>query len=105
MNIDFAPFQRLVDVVTLPNSKDGNYYIVIFVGHLTKWEEVFPVKVQRVIATATLLVHQILGIHGVPAEILSDRRKAFMSESFKEVERLLSFHKVNTMAYHPQTYG
>ena len=28
-----------------------------------------------------------------------------MSELFKEMEKLPSFHKVNTMAYHLQTYG
>ena len=50
---------------------------------------------------ATLLVEQITSRHGVPGEILSDRGKAFLSEMFKEVERLLGFHKVNTMAYHP----
>ena len=41
----------------------------------------------------------------VLAEILSDRVKAFLSDLFKEAERLLGFHKVNTTAYHPQTDG
>ena len=62
-------------------------------------------KNQSAATTATLLVEQIVSRHGVPAEILYDRRKAFLSELFKEVERLLGFHKVNTTAYHPQTDG
>lgn len=43
--------------------------------------------------------------HGVPSELLSDRRQAFLSGLLKEVERVLGYRKVNTMAYHPQTDG
>ena len=98
-----GPFQRIgVNVVKLPKSKDGNCYAVVFVDYLTKWPEVFPVKNQSAATIATLLVEQIVSKHGVPAEILSDRGKAFLSDLFKEVERLLGFHKVNTTAYHPE---
>ena len=86
-------------MVKLPKSKDGNCYAVVFIDYLTKWPEVFPVSAAT---TAMLLVEQIVSRHGVLAEILSDRGKAFLSDLFKEAERLLGFHKVNTMAYHPQ---
>ena len=43
--------------------------------------------------------------HGVPAEVLSDRGRSFLSSLMKEVEALLGFHEVNTSAYHPQTDG
>ena len=62
-------------------------------------------KDQTAATIATLLVEQIISRHGVPAEVLSDRGKAFLSELFKEVEKILGFCKVNTTAYHPQTDG
>ena len=101
-----GPFQRIgVDVVQLPKTKDGNQYAVVFMDYLTKWPEVFAVKDQTAATIATLLVEQIISRHGVPAEVLSDRGKAFLSELFREVEKILGFRKVNTTAYHPQTDG
>ena len=82
-----GPFQRVgVDVVQLPKTKDGNQYAVVFMDYLTKWPEVFAVKDQTAATIATLLVEQVISRHGVPAEVLSDRGKAFLSELFKEVE-------------------
>ena len=60
---------------------------------------------QSAATIARLLVEQVVSRHGVPAEILSDRGKSFLSGLMKEVEMLLGFHKVNTTAYHPQTDG
>lgn len=40
--------------------------------------------------------------HGVPAQILSDRGKAFLFWTF---EVLMGYHKLNTTAFHPQTDG
>ena len=58
---------------------------------------------QSVATIARVLVEEIIPRHGIPAEILSDRGQAFLSELMKEVEMLLGFHKTNTTAYHPQT--
>ena len=72
-----GPFQRVgVDVVQLPKTKNGNQYAVVFMDYLTKWPKVFAVKDQTAATIATLLVEQII-----------------------------SRHKVNTTAYHPQTDG
>lgn len=43
--------------------------------------------------------------HGVPAELLSDRGKMFLSGLMSEVCRLLGTHKANTTTYHPPTDG
>ena len=78
---------------------------MVFIDYLTKWPEVFAVVDQSAATIARLLVEQVVSRHGVPAEILSDRGKSFLSGPMKEVEMLLGFHKVNTTAYHPQTDG
>lgn len=101
-----GPFDRVgVDVVQLPRSHDGNQYAAVFMDCLTKWPEVFPVPDQSAATIAKLLVEGIVSRHGVPAEVLSDRGRSFLSGLMKEVEALLGFHKVNTTAYHPQTDG
>ena len=101
-----GPFDRVgVDVIQFPRSHHGNQYAVVFVDYLTKWPEVFAVPDQTAATIAKLLVGEIVSRHGVPAEILSDRGRAFLSGLMKEVERLLGFHKANTSAYHPQTDG
>jgi hypothetical protein len=101
-----GPFDRVgVDVIQLPRSRRGNQYAVVFVDYLTKWPEVFPVADQSAATIANLLVQEIVSRHSVPAEILSDRGRAFLSGLLQEVQRLLGFRKANTSAYHPQTDG
>ena len=77
----------------------------MFVDYLTKWPEVFAAPDQSAATIAKLLVDEIISQHGVPAEILSDRERAFFSGLMKEVRLLLGFHKANTSAYPPQTDG
>ena len=97
-----GPFERVgVDVIQFPRSNDGNKYAVVFVDYLTKWPEVFAVPDQTSATITQPLIEQIVSRHGVPAEVLPDRGKSFLSGLMKEVERLLGFHKVNTSAYHP----
>ena len=43
--------------------------------------------------------------HGVPAQLLSDSRAAFLSHLLMEICELLGVEKLNTMAYHPQMDG
>ena len=101
-----GPFDRVgVDVIKFPRSAQGNQYAVVFVDYLTKWPEVFAVPDQTALTIARLLVEHVITRHGVPAELLSDRRKAFLSKLLHEVYALMGMKKSNTTAYHPQTDG
>lgn len=101
-----GPFDRVgVDVIQFPMSFDGNRYAVVFMDYLTKWPVVFAVPDQTSLTIAHLLVDRVITRHGVPAELLSDRGKAFLSELMQEVYRIMGIHKVSTTAYHPQTDG
>ena len=51
------------------------------------------------------LSEEVVSRHGVPAELLSDRGKSFLSLLMQEVCSVLGVKKVNTTAYHPQTDG
>ena len=101
-----GPFDRVgVDVLKLPKSDQGNQYAVVFVDYLTKWPEVFAVPDQTSLTIARLLVEHVIPRHGVPAELLSDRAKAFLSQLIHEVYELMGIKKMNTTSYHPQTDG
>ena len=101
-----GPFDRVgVDVLQLPKSASGNRYAVVFVDFLTKWPEVFATPDQSALTIACLLVEQVICRHGVPAELLSDRGAAFLSQLLNEVYQLMGIRKTNTTAYHPQTDG
>ena len=101
-----GPFDRVgVDVLHFPKSAAGNQYAVVFVDYLTKWPEVFATPDQSAFTIAKLFVEEIVSRHGVPAQLLSDRGKAFLSQLMQEVNEVLGVKKVNTTAYHPQTDG
>lgn len=100
-------FDRVaVDCVgPLPPSKSGNRYLVVFSDYLTRWPEAFAVPTIDAPVIAKLFVNEILGRHGAPRTLLSDRGQNFMSILIREVCRLVNTEKVNTTAYHPQTDG
>ena len=50
-------------------------------------------------------MREVVCRHGVPAQLLSDRGKAFLSLLLREVCEVLGVKKLNTTAYHPQTDG
>ena len=94
-----------VDIVQLPQTLDGNCYVIVFLDYLTKWVEAFPVSDQKAETIARLLVENIVCRHGVPEELLSDRGPNFLSEIIQEICKLLGVRKINTSGYHPQCDG
>ncbi len=99
-------FDRVgVDVIKFPMSYHGNQYGVVFVDYLMKWPEVFATSNQSSLTISRLLVEEVISRHGVPAELLSDRGKAFPSKLMHGVYEIMGMQKTNTTAYHPQTDG
>ena len=100
-----GPFDRVgVDVIQFPKSYEGSQYGIVFVDYVTKWPEVFAAPDQTSLTIAQLLVDHVICRHGVPVQLLSDRRKAF-SSLMEDIYKLMGIHKVSTTAYHPQTNG
>ena len=101
-----GPFDHIgVDLLHFPKSASGNKYAVVFIDYLTKWPEVFATPDQSALTIAKLLVENVVCRHGVPAQLLSDRGAAFLSQLMKEVCKVLEVEKVNSTAYHPQIDG
>ena len=86
-----GPFHTIgVDILKLPQTFDGNQYVVVFLDYLTKWVEAFPVADQRAETVARLLVEEVICRHGAPERLLSDRGANFLSGLIAEVCRLLT---------------
>ena len=85
----------------LPETSRGNKHLLVVMGHLTKWREVFPTKDQQAKTVAEILVNRVLP----PVVIHSDQGRNFESHIMQEVCRLMGTHKSRTTAYHPQCDG
>ena len=100
------PFQIMgVDVTELPQTKQGNKYVVVFQDFFSKWPAVYPVSNQKAVRLARLLVDEIILMFGVPEALLSDRGTNLLSHLMLDVCDLLGVKKLNTTVYHPQCDG
>ena len=101
-----GPFRTVgINILKLPQTYDGNQYVVVFLDYLTKWVEAFPVADQRAETVVRLLTEEVICRHGAPERLLSDRGANFLSDLMAEVCRFMKVKKVNTLGYHPQTDG
>lgn len=96
-----------MDFITgLPVTKEGNNMIWVVVDRLSKMAHFIPTK-DTIEATdvAEMYVKHISRLHGLPAEIISDRDTKFTSHFWRRVMTFLGIkHKMYT-AFHPQTDG
>ena len=101
-----GPFHRVgVDILQLPLTTKGNYYVVVFTDYLTKWPEAFAIPDQAAETIAKVLVKEVICRHGIPEELLSNGGAIFLSSLIQEIFELLGLRKINTAGYHPQTDG
>ena len=85
---------------------DGYNTILVIVCHLSKM--VLFIATHRDIDAEDLamlfLVH-VFSKHGTPSDIISDRRKHFISRFWQSLCQLLGIKANLSMAYHPETDG
>ena len=101
-----APMNRIaVDIVgPLTTSKRGNQYIMTMFCPFSHWPEAFPLARTTAEEVITCLKKHI-SVHSVPAEILSDRGKNFMSQKVKEFLTKMGTRKTQTSPYKPSSNG
>ena len=89
----------------LPESDNGNQYILVVADYFTRWVEAFPLPNQEASTVATKLVEDIFLRFSVPEQLHSDQGRQFEAHLITEICKLLHIHKTRTTPYHPQCDG
>ncbi|KAH9313298.1 hypothetical protein KI387_028333, partial [Taxus chinensis] len=95
-----------MDFVTgLPNV-NGKTCMYVVVDRLTKYAHFFPLPTKfDGPMIADLYFREVLKLHGVPKNIVSDRDIRFMSLFWQELFRLAGTELTSSTSYHPQMNG
>lgn len=103
------PFERIaIDIVgPLPETINGNKYLLTFQDDLTRFVGAIPIANQEADTIAREFVHHIILKYGFRENltVLSDMGSNFQSELFKNICKLLKIKKYNTSPWHPETNG
>ena len=95
-----------MDFITdLPDS-DGYDTILVVIDRLTKMSHFNPCRKDLDARQfATLFSKEIIRLHGIPREIITDRGSLFTSELWKHATEKLAIERRLSTAFHPQTDG
>ena len=96
-----------MDLITqLPMTKLGHDAIVVFVDRMSKMVHFAPTTTEvSAKGVATLLRHHVLRLHGVPADLVTDRDKRFSAKFMRDLCKTLQISQSMSTAYHPQSDG
>jgi hypothetical protein len=64
----------------LPETKDGNRYVMVTIDHYSKWCEARPIKDHDVVIVARFLEEEIICRFGVPRFIFTNNGGEWMAE-------------------------
>ena len=94
-----SPMQLVaVDLLgPLPETQDGNNYILVVADYFTRWTEAFPVPNQEASTVARVLTNEVFFRFSPPEQLHSDQGKQFESELLAEVCKLLGIAKTRTI--------
>jgi hypothetical protein len=101
-----APMNRIaIDIVgPLTTSKRGNTYILTMFCPFSHWPEAYPLSSTKAKEVIECLKKHIAN-HSIPAEVLSDRGKNFMSKEVKQFLTKMGSRKTQTSPYKPSSNG
>ena len=101
------PMERIATDILgeLPETEDGNRYILVVSDYFSKWTESFAMSNMEAETVAKIIVEQVIARFGVPSYIHSDQGRQFESSLFSEMCKMLNIKKTRTTAYHPQSDG
>lgn len=100
------PFEKVyIDLVgpITPTSIDNYKYILTCNCDLTKFAIATPIYDASALTTAQAFVHHVILKYGIPKMVVSDNGTNFISDTMKQVSKLLKMKRVLTTPYHPQS--
>ena len=93
-------------VVALPKTEGGYDAVLVLVDRLTKMVHLAPtVTTCTAEHTARLFFDNVVRLHGVPRNVVSDRDAKFTSKFWGSLSELLGMKVNMSTAYHPQSDG
>ena len=100
-------FQKVaIDIVgPLPETENGNKYILTTQDQLTKFCTAYPLSDTSSTTIADIIINKFIYTFGSPAELLSDQGSNISGELMKEVARIFQIKQIKTSVYHPQSNG
>ena len=102
-----GPLDRLATDVLgpLPETKQGNRYILVVTDHFTKWVEIFAIPDQTAATCADRILNDVIARFGCPYDMHSDQGRNYESHIFQELCRLLEIRKTRTSVCNPRCNG
>ncbi|KAJ9515655.1 hypothetical protein QJQ45_002706 [Haematococcus lacustris] len=96
-----------MDLVTkLPAGTHGYDAICVIVDRLSKMVHFVPCKESmNAVTFARLFINNVFKLHGLPAEVLTDRGAHFNNKFWHAVKKLLGMKTNMSIAYRPQSDG
>lgn len=89
----------------LPETREGNKYIVVISDYYTKWTHAVALKDQTALTVADALMTEFIAVVGVPRQIHTDQGRNFESHLFRHLCDLLHIEKTRTTPFHAQSDG
>jgi hypothetical protein len=105
------PVQRLFErfaldyVGPLPETHQGNRYILVATEALTRWPIAKAVPDADAETSARFIYEEIVMQYGPPETILTDRGTHFVNKIIDQISMMLEIRQLRTTPYHPQTNG
>ena len=101
------PFERVgIDFVgPLPETAEGNKFIIVAVDYFTKWPEAKAVKEHNAKVTARFIYEDIICRHGAVEILHSDRGTEFINETITHLTKKFGIKHSKSTPYYPQANG
>ena len=95
-----------IDIVgPLPQTEDGNRYIVVAMDYFTRWPEARPLRYANVQTVAKFIYEEIICRYGAPKVIQSDQGTHFVNETIGLLTQKFQIRYSLSSPYHPQSNG
>lgn len=89
----------------LPIDHENSRYILTIQCELTKFIEAYPLKTKETKEVAKKFMDEFILRYGVPKIVATDQGKEFVSETLKEMCKLLEVEQLQSVAYHHESIG